>query len=64
MTGHKMNVLVAMILARRKKALQKSTLCMASPKNDAVELDGLQTLPLAEAGGGDRRIEPPPLRPQ
>ena len=27
-------------------------------KNDVVELDGLQTLHLAEAGGGNRRIEP------
>jgi hypothetical protein len=27
-------------------------------KNDVVKLDRLRTLHLAEAGGGDRRIEP------
>jgi hypothetical protein len=33
-------------------------------KKDTVELDGQQAPHFAEAGGGNRRILPAPLRPQ
>ena len=33
-------------------------------KDDVVDLEGPQAQRIAWAGGGDRRIEPTPLRPQ